>query len=294
MRTFLLLASLSVSAAFVPQHQRTSRQLLPKKAASPQMRRNSPRRVSSSPPLQMILAPQTVEEAIPRFWVWLAMGNGALTVGIGQMPRLLGRHLIVQRLGGAERRDGPELAVPPALLLYPEAPSVADLEAVINSELLNDIDAIVENGPRDTYLAANGMLTYEAWTQAFLGGGTSSSSSSSSSSSRTDGGEGEAGGGGAAAGSDERPYYNPLAVRAVFDPFNACSDAVNPPLAFEYVMKWRKEGVQSAYAGDLLKAKALSYAAGTSFAGIILFVADIIYEEAVMADISNHLPSLPF
>ena len=75
---------------------------------------------------------------------------------------------------------------------------------------------------------------------------------------------------------------------------SACSDAVNPPLAFEYVMKWRKEGVQSAYAGDLLKAKALSYAAGTSFAGIILFVADIIYEEAVMADISNHLPSLPF
>ena len=229
---------------------------------------------SSSSTARRVLAPQTVEEAIPRFWVWLVMGNGALTVGLGQMPRLLGRHLTVQRLGGAEKRDGPELQFPPSwLVLYPEAPSIADLEAVVNSELLNDITAMVENGPQDTYLAQQGMLTYAAWKQAFLGPQ-----------------EEEEGG-------EEGPRYNPLAVRACFDPFNACSDAVNPPVAFEYVMKWREEGFAgpgASYSTDLLKSKALSYSAGISFVAIILFVADIIYEEAQMADIMNHLPQLPF
>ena len=220
------------------------------------------RRIKEGLP-HMILAPQTVDEAIPRFWLWLAMGNGALTVGIGQMPRLLDRHLTVQRLGGEEpKANGEELAIPAAFLLYPESPSVSDLEKVVRSELLDDIDALIANGPRDTYLAANGMLTYRAWQKAFLEGET-------------------------------KEKYNPLAVRVVFDPFNACSDAVNPPEAFEYIMKWRREGIQgkeSTFGTDLVKSKILSYSAGISFVSIIAFVADIIYEEAVMADISHHLP----
>ena len=127
---------------------------------------------------------------------------------------------------------------------------------------LEDIDALIANGPRDTYLAANGMLTYRAWQKAFLEGET-------------------------------KEKYNPLAVRVVFDPFNACSDAVNPPEAFDYIMKWRREGIQgkeSTFGTDLVKSKILSYSAGISFVSIIAFVADIIYEEAVMADISHHLP----
>lgn len=274
LRLLSLLALCGSSMSFAPRRL-TGGILAPRpKVSSPSSRTS-----------RMVLAPQTVEEAIPRFWVWLVMGNGALTVGLGQMPRLLGRHLTVQRLGGAERRGGPELDVPSWLVLYPEAPSIADLEAVVNSELLNDITAIVENGPQDTYLAQQGMLTYAAWTAAFLGPQEGAEKYAEKGA-----GEGEEGG-------SPQPRYNPLAVRALFDPFNACSDAVNPPVAFEYVMKWREEGFAgpgASFSADLLKSKALSYSAGISFVGIILFVADIIYEEARMADIMNHLPQLPF
>lgn len=106
----------------------------------------------------MIIGPQTAEEATARFWTFLVMGNGALGLGVAQLPRLSRKIMDVQRLGGRSSAAGPRLPVPGPLLLYPEAPRVADLEAVIRDPKLNDISKLVDRGPKDTYLAQCGCV----------------------------------------------------------------------------------------------------------------------------------------
>jgi hypothetical protein len=87
--------------------------------------------------------------------------NGALGIGISQVPRLAGKIGTVMELKGQGKSlGGPSLAlpVPAQALLYPEPVSVADLQAVFKSPSVADIGKVVANGPQDTYLAQKGCV----------------------------------------------------------------------------------------------------------------------------------------
>lgn len=88
--------------------------------------------------------------------------NGALGIGIAQVPRLAGKVGTVMELKGqGTSLGGPSLAlpVPAQALLYPEALCVADLQAVFNSPFVADIGKVVASGPQDTYLAQKGCVS---------------------------------------------------------------------------------------------------------------------------------------
>lgn len=197
---------------------------------------------------------KSVEEATRTFWVFFVFGNGGLTVGFAQLPRLYKSLKTGFALAGRESLGGPALAVPHSLLLYPEAIRVTDLDAVINAASLSNLDKVVAQGPQDTYVQQRGYLTFPAFEQALY---------------------------------RERPTLNPLAVRVVFDAFFKTQDSVDPVLAYELLAKWRDEGSTgsegASFAKDIIGAKLGNYVPLATFAFLLWLILDIIVENGMMA-----------
>ena len=80
-------------------------------------------------------------------------------LGAAQLPRLVGKVSAVMALRGrGPSCGGPvlELPVPPQALLYPEAVAVADLELILARVGALGVGAVVDAGPRDSYVAQKG------------------------------------------------------------------------------------------------------------------------------------------
>lgn len=134
-------------------------------------------------------------EARAAFIIWFFGGSGGVGIALSAFPRMFSRFQQVRALGGTgPTQGGPFVGISP-FCLYPADIAIADVEQICKTRL--SIEQIVEKYPVEgNFLSSNGYLTFDAFQMA-------------------------------------NAQANPLAVRVIFDTFNAGSDVSSPTDAQE-------------------------------------------------------------
>lgn len=133
---------------------------------------------------------EVVGEARAAFVLWFFGGSGGVGIALSAFPRMFSRFQQVRALGTVGPSSGGDTVGLSPLCLYPADVAVADVEQICNTNL--SVEQIVDQYPVEgNFLSSSGYLTFAAFEQA-------------------------------------NANANPLALRVVFDTFNAGSDVASP------------------------------------------------------------------
>ena len=160
-----------------------------------------------------------------------------------QIPKLIAAQKVLSDKKGGKSLGGENLNISPlATLGYPEPLKIADVEAVIKKL---DINQILKNGPKKSYMAQLGYMEREALEITYKD-------------------------------------CNPLALYAVHECFSGGGgDLAAPQIAEPMLNNWRNEGGIESFKSDLLSATLKRYSAYSVFVFLILLVLDLIIESGV-------------
>mmetsp|Transcript_33832 Transcript_33832/g.78124 ORF Transcript_33832/g.78124 Transcript_33832/m.78124 type:complete len:282 (-) Transcript_33832:309-1154(-) len=173
----------------------------------------------------MVLSP-TSGDARTLAALWFFGGSGGGGIAVSQFPLMYDRAAATWALRGVGPSEGGKGVGISPICLYPEDIRLADLKKILDNRL--KIVEIVQKGPKNSYMATRGYLSFEAFAAC-------------------------------------NPGANPLALRALFDSFNASTDIVDPLVAQEKMDAYKcgildgDEGKR--FSNDILISKLLSYSA---------------------------------
>jgi len=197
--------------------------------------------------------PATAASARGLFGLWFFGGSGGGGIALAQFPKMYARAREISGLGGAPSAGGEGVGVSP-LCGLPEDIRLGDLKQILGNKM--SVEKMVEKGPKNSYLAECGYLSFDAFQAA-------------------------------------NPKANPLAVRAVFISITKGSDTVEPDKAQEkfdaYAAGLAAGDGGEAFADGVLRSKVVGYGA----IGFLLFLLGIAGTVCVQSIYLGWFPDWP-
>ena len=158
------------------------------------------------------------EYARQYFFIWFFGGSGGAGVALRQFPAQYSKFQLLQSMADEGQTLGGETIGISPLCLYPRDINKADLDKVLNNKL--SVTQMVEKGPKVSYMAQKGYLSYAAFVEA-------------------------------------NKNCNPLTVRAVFDAIST-GDNANPIEAQETLDAFAND--TNLFKSELLRTKLTGFA----------------------------------
>ena len=172
-------------------------------------------------------------------------GSGALGIGFAQLPKLIKDWNRIRKLNGPTVGGAPLVLGPIATLGYPEMLRVGDVQKIIDD--MPEIETIVQNGPKNNYVAQLGYIEREGFIKCF---------------------------------SNDT---NPLALQAVYDALSEGGGDLASPVQFKRILdEWTYTGIEG-FKKSLTLGQARKYSAIGVFFFLIALVIDLIFESGINA-----------
>lgn len=187
-----------------------------------------------------VAIPAAMEGARREFFLWFVGASGGAGIARSQFPKMYENTRITSSLKGVGPTAGGDMIPLNPFCFYPSDISKEDYKKIVNNR--KSVEQIVDSGPKDSYLAELGYLTYPA----FVAG---------------------------------NPGCNPLALRAIFDTFATGTNNVEPNVAQKAIDSFKADPSGATFANMLLVSKLRGFSA--IFALLFLLgLADVIAFDA--------------
>ena len=180
--------------------------------------------------------PVAAENARMETGLWLVGASGGAGIARSAFPRMYKNVRTIQSLAGVGPTLGGEKVGVSSLCGLPEDLCKDDVNKIVNNRLT--VEQIVEKGPKKSFWATKGYLTYDAYVEAMKG-------------------------------------CNPLAVRAIFDTFNTNTDLVEPDVAQQKIDSYKADPTCETFKKSLLASKVQGFSA-IIFLLFLLGLADVV------------------
>lgn len=182
------------------------------------------------------VVPVAAENARMEAGLWLVGASGGAGIARSAFPRMYKNVRTIQSLAGVGPTLGGEKVGVSPLCGLPEDLYKDDIIKIVNNRLT--VEQMVEKGPKTSFWASKGYLTYDAYVDAMKG-------------------------------------CNPLAVRAVFDTFNTNTDLVEPDVAQQKIDSYKADPSCETFKKSLFASKVQGFSA-IIFLLFLLGLADIV------------------